>query len=100
MRRAFLLFFLLYHLFSYKAFSQKASFSLPENACIDENISLSKDINAIGQNFQWDFCPTSFTNPSSIENVVNLENANKANAVTIVYDSLKWYGFVSNRGKS
>ena len=91
---------LIHLLFSYKVFAQEASFVLPENACLNERFILSNDDNNNEQNFQWDFCPTSLADLSSVEDVISLEGANYPNAVTIVYDSLKWYGFVSNRGNN
>jgi PKD repeat protein len=76
--------------------AQSADFLLPASACLNETIAVENNTtDAIA--YQWDFCLTDLNDNGTLSDVGTMGAAATPTAVTAVYDSGNWYGFVSSR---
>ena len=76
--------------------SVTSSFNIPASVCLEENIQIT-NTSSNADTYLWDFCLEDLDGTPTAENYNNLAGGNIPVAITIVYDSTLWYGFVSSR---
>jgi PKD repeat protein len=81
-------------------FSQPISdFIISDSVCLNQNIELL-NISANFDSLVWDFSRSELDSITAIELSTNITDSNIPTSITYVYDSLRWYAFVSSRNSN
>jgi PKD repeat protein len=76
-----------------------AAFNIHDESCLEENILFSNGtIN--GDYYFWDFCQNDLDSILITSEIVEITDSNIPTGITVVYDSLNLYGFVSSRSSN
>lgn len=79
-------------------FGQTANFSIPANACQEENVLIIN--HSVADSIFWDFCIGDLNQTPTISNLTTLTDGNTTTGIDIVGDGKNWYGFVTSRSNN
>ncbi len=76
-----------------------ADFNLSQEVCLEQNMIINNlSISAVS--YLWDFCHEDLKATATVQIHDTIDAGSQMNSITLVNESGKWYGFVSNRGNS
>ncbi len=82
-----------------QAWAQTVEFTVPETACLEEEIILTNS-STDAESVAWDFCTSDLEQLVDEELLFDYEGASLPHALTMVDSMDTWYGFVTSRGNN
>lgn len=78
--------------------SVQASFSVPAQGCLEQNIQLiNTSTNA--DRYEWDFCQGDLSLAPTASTALNL-GGNVTTGIDLIYDGVNWFGFIADQNNN
>ena len=73
-----------------------ANFNVKPTICVNQNINL-KNLSDSAFSSLWDLCNEDLLSFPNSSTLLTIAEANVPTALTVIYDSSEWFGFLSSR---